>query len=243
MPSSRSRAAELDALIAVPFAHRGLHGAGVPENSRAAFEAAIARGHGIEFDVQASRSGGACVFHDYELDRLTGESGPLAERSLDELGRIRLGGSRETVPSLEEILALVGARAPLLIEVKAPRRGLASLCAAIASALDCHAGQVGLMSFSPRIPRWFRRHRPGLPRGLVVTEEGKKNWRGRIERRLSLGYAAPDFLGYDIRDLPSPFAAAARARGLPVLTWTVKSESNRKAAAEFADQIIYEERP
>ena len=37
-----------------PFAHRGLHGVAGPENSPAAFRAAIARGYGIELDVQAS---------------------------------------------------------------------------------------------------------------------------------------------------------------------------------------------
>ena len=67
MPSSPSREAkdpQLRALIAKPFAHRGLHGAAAPENSRAAFEAAIEARHGIELDVQASGDGQAMVFHD-----------------------------------------------------------------------------------------------------------------------------------------------------------------------------------
>ncbi len=44
-----------------PIAHRGLHdlGAGRPENSPAAFEAAISRGYGIELDVQLTRAGAA----------------------------------------------------------------------------------------------------------------------------------------------------------------------------------------
>ncbi len=54
------------------YAHRGLHGPGVPENSPSAFAAAIARGLGIECDVQRSGDGKAMVFHDWELDRLTG---------------------------------------------------------------------------------------------------------------------------------------------------------------------------
>ena len=69
---SPSRETRLEALFAKPFAHRGLHGAGVIENSRAAFRAAIEAGHGIELDVQASSDGEEIVFHDYELGRLTG---------------------------------------------------------------------------------------------------------------------------------------------------------------------------
>ena len=37
------------------FAHRGLHGAGVPENSLLAFLLAKERGYGIELDVQLTR--------------------------------------------------------------------------------------------------------------------------------------------------------------------------------------------
>ena len=57
-------AARISELGRLPFAHRGLHGSGLVENSRAAFDAAVAAGHGIELDVQASRDGEAIVFHD-----------------------------------------------------------------------------------------------------------------------------------------------------------------------------------
>ena len=38
------------------------------------------------------------VFHDWELDRLTGESGPVAGADAAELARIALRGSDETHP-------------------------------------------------------------------------------------------------------------------------------------------------
>ena len=60
------------------YAHRGLHSEAVVENSPAAFAAAIERGMGIECDVQLAGDGRAMVFHDWELDRLTGERGPVA---------------------------------------------------------------------------------------------------------------------------------------------------------------------
>ena len=63
--------ARIDWLAGQSYAHRGLHAPGLPENSPAAFAAAMARGMGIECDIQRSRDGHAMVFHDATLDRLT----------------------------------------------------------------------------------------------------------------------------------------------------------------------------
>jgi glycerophosphoryl diester phosphodiesterase len=243
MPSSRSRQADLQRLAAVPFAHRGLHGGGRIENSRAAFEAAIAAGHGIELDVQASADGDAIVFHDYELERLTGQTGKLAERTSAALQAVKLTGTRETVPTLAEVLLLIGGRVPLLIELKSPNRRVAGLCRSVAAALERYSGAVGVMSFNPQVGGWFSRHSRPTLRGLVVTESDRKGVRGRFERHLSLWRAHPDFLAYDIRDLPSRFAARVRQRGAPILTWTVRSQHDRAVAAAHADQIIYEVQP
>ena len=242
MPSSPSRQNRLAQLIARPFAHRGLHGGGRIENSRAAFEAAIAAGHGIELDVQASRDGQAMVFHDNALDRLAERTGPVCGLMAAELARIRLKHSDETLPTLAEALALIGGRAALLIEVKALGREVSALCGSVAASLSGYRGPVAVMSFNPEAGRWFARHAPDILRGLVVTEQGKR-LRGLWERPWSLWRAKPDFLAYDIRDLPSRFAGAQRARGKPVLTWTVRTMQDRARAAEHASQIIYEVPP
>ncbi|HYI48587.1 MAG TPA: glycerophosphodiester phosphodiesterase family protein [Allosphingosinicella sp.] len=227
-------------MIARPFAHRGLHGAAVPENSRAAFEAAIAARHGIELDVQISGDRQAMVFHDEELGRLAEDEGYVRGRSAAELGRIRLRDCDETIPTLPQILALISGRAPLLIEVKAPGREVGPLALAVADALGGYAGPVAVMSFNPEVGHWFARHEPKWLRGLVATERGRK-WRGGVARRLALWRSKADFLAYDIRDLPSRFAEARRREGLSVLTWTVRSLQDRTKAAQHADQIIYED--
>jgi len=240
MPSSPSRKAELARLGAAPFAHRGLHGPGVAENSLAAFDAAIGAGHGIELDVQVSLDGEAIVFHDHDLDRLTTASGAVARRSAAELADLAYREGEGKVPTLAEALRRIAGRAALLIEVKAPDRRVDRLCRAVARAVAGYRGDVGVMSFNPEVGRWFSLRAPDVPRGLVVSESGRKGVRGRVERRLSLIRARPDFLAYDVRDLPSGFAAAARARGLAVYTWTVRGEADRARAAAQADQIIYE---
>ncbi len=240
MPSLLSRQAELARLIERPFAHRGLHGGPRVENSRAAFEAAIAAGDGIELDVQSSADGEAMVFHDSRLERLTERDGRIGALSAAALSEIRLRGSSETIPTLREILQLIDARVALLIEVKSSGRGTAPLNQAVERALSAYRGPVAVMSFDPAVGRWFASRSERRLRGLVVSEAGKPK-RGRIRRRLATCWAKPDLLAYDVRDLPSAFAEARRRRGLKVLTWTCRTDDHRAVAADCADQIIYEQ--
>ena len=223
------------------YAHRGLHGAGRVENSPGAFAAAIERGMGIECDVQRSRDGEAMVFHDWELDRLTGANGPVKARDAGELARIALGGTGDTIPRLSDLLTQIGGTVPLLIEIKSKRDvRFAPLCFAVRRALEGYRGPVAVMSFDPRVVRWFALQAPRIVRGLVITEEGSRTLSGTLRRRLSLWQAKPEFLAYDIRDLPSRFALAQRRRGLPLLTWTVRSEELAERARLHADAPIAE---
>src|SRR3954466_4751370 len=107
-------------LVRTPIAHRGLHAArdGRPENSLAAFAHACALGFPAEMDVRLTRDGEVVVFHDRALERLTGASGSVDERTAAELRGLRLLGTAEPVPLLRDVLALVAGRVPLLIELK-----------------------------------------------------------------------------------------------------------------------------
>ncbi len=213
----------------------------MPENSPTAFAGAIARGLGIECDVQRSGDGQAVVFHDWELDRLTDASGAVSERSAAQLGAIRLKGSEDTIPLLAAVLQQVSGQVPILIEVKSRRdKRVFALCLAVRRALEGYAGQHAVMSFDPRVSRWFARYSPHTVRGLVVTEENARTLSGRVRRYLALWHARPDFLAYDIRALPSSFPEAQRKRGLPVLTWTVRSPELATRAAQHADAPIAE---
>jgi glycerophosphoryl diester phosphodiesterase len=221
------------------YAHRGLHGEGRVENSPAAFSAAVESGMGIECDVQLSGDERGMVIHDWTLERLTDETGPVAGRTAAELERIALRGCDDRIPTLRDVLGLVAGRAPLLVEIKARREVRPEpLCKAVRDDLADYRGEAAIMSFDPRVGHWFRRHAPERVRGLVVTEENGRGWRGALRR--SLWRAAPDFLAYDVRDLPSRFAAAQRARGLPLLTWTVRSPVLREVAKQYADAPIAE---
>ncbi|MDO7835948.1 glycerophosphodiester phosphodiesterase family protein [Sphingobium sp. HBC34] len=229
-----------DILTACPFAHRGLHGAGVSENGMAAFDAAIAAGYGIECDVRLSRDGVAFVFHDATLNRMAGRDGLVAMLDAAALDQLRLpdGGP---VPRLSALLARCAGRTPLLVEIKADDRHVDAICKAVARDLDGWPGApVAVMSFNPHAMRWFVKQRVEQLRGLVVTQQGKGRMGAAITRALALWLAKPDFVACDVRDLPSPLSRRARRQGWPVLTWTVRSDADRARAAAHADQIIFE---
>ncbi|TCM16978.1 glycerophosphoryl diester phosphodiesterase [Novosphingobium sp. PhB165] len=224
------------------FAHRGLHDAGVPENSLAAFEAALRGGFGIELDVQRASDGTAVVFHDDVLDRLTGESGPVSRRSAAQLATIRLTGSEQTIPSLRRVLDTVAGRVPVLIEVKSGLgTRVTALCLAVRRVLEGYAGDHAVMSFDPRVLHWFRVHSPHTVRGLVVSEGEDRALPGTIRRHLSLWKGRPDFLAYDVRDLPSRFARGQRERGLPVASWTIRTDQQQERVRLHADAAIFEQ--
>ncbi|MFQ5622949.1 MAG: glycerophosphodiester phosphodiesterase family protein [Paracoccaceae bacterium] len=241
------------AFLSRPLAHRGLHwlGTGAAENSRAAMLAACNAGYGIELDVQMSRDGEAMVFHDNDLDRLTAESGPVNEHMAADLGRIALKGGIGTIPTLAEILGLVEGRTPLLIELKDQDGGLGRdvgrMERRVADILSDYEGQVACMSFNPHTVAAVRDAAPALPLGLVTGPFAAEHWSNVPPPRLAELRGMPDlrrvgaaFISHHHRDLAARPVAAAKAAGLDVLCWTVRSRQEEAAARLVADNITFE---
>lgn len=249
MPATDPWSDALAFLVSQPFAHRGLHdaAAGVVENSLAAFDRAIAVGHGIELDVQLTYDGDVIVFHDATLERLTDAQGRVDRTSRAKLQQIRLKGTVETLQTLDAVLQHIHGRVPVLIEAKTTDATYLPVCFAVRRALEGYRGPAAVMSFNPNLVGWFAKHAPHIFRGLVMSDENRQRGpfglKRRLEQQLSLWRAQPQFLAYDIRSLPSPLTAAFRAKGKPVLTWTVRSAADHERAAVHADQIIYETEP
>lgn len=241
------------AFLRVPLAHRGLHGAptGCPENSRCAFAAALARGYGIECDVQLSADDAAMVFHDTDLDRTAHGSGAVRGHSAGQLGRIRLRGGQDMVEQVEALLALVDGRVPLLIEIKdqsgtlGPETG--ALSRAVGRALEAYPGPVAVMSFNPHAVAAFGAAAPGVARGLVTDPYRAVDWPGVGRARLAELRGIPDaerlgisFISHNVADLDSPHVARMKAAGMAVLCWTVRSREQARAALKVADNITFE---
>lgn len=241
------------AFFRAPIAHRALHDrdAGRPENSPAAFRAAIAAGYGIECDVQPSADGVPMVFHDYDLKRLAGRSGRIRGLSAAELKATHLPGSGDGIPTLAEMLALVAGRVALLIEVKdqdgAMGPGVGPLEAAVAAALRGYAGPVALMSFNPHSVAALAEAAPDLPRGLTTSAYAPEDWplltpavRDRLRGVPDYDAVGASFISHEAADLCRPRVSDLRAQGATVLCWTIRSPGAEAEARRVAANVTFE---
>lgn len=236
-----------------PIAHRGLHNrdAGRPENSVEAIEAAMAKGYGIEIDLQLSADGQPMVFHDYDLMRLTGRQGLVSDHPAAELGDIAPLGGRAGIPSLTEVLDLVAGRVPLLIEIKdqdgALGSGGAQIEPQIAAALRGYRGAVALMSFNPHQVARCARLLPKIPRGLVTGPFRATSWPDVPQARREELARIPDFepvgasfISHRASDLNAAPVTNLKQEGWAILCWTVKSKAKETRARKVADNITFE---
>ncbi|MEM1050988.1 MAG: glycerophosphodiester phosphodiesterase family protein [Pseudomonadota bacterium] len=223
------------------YAHRSLHSVGIPENSLEAAKLAVKAGLGIECDIQLSLDSKAMVFHDWELDRLTGKSGFTDEFTRSELEKLPLQATNHTIPSFSTFLNEVAAAVPILIEIKSkPGYAVEQTCERVAEELKAYSGDCAVMSFDPRTPQWFRKNAPETVCGLVMREDEFGHTQTAKQREAALMQAEPDFLAYHIAALPNPWVRSLRDCGLPILTWTVNSSQEREIALEHADALIAE---
>ncbi|MEM6637605.1 MAG: glycerophosphodiester phosphodiesterase family protein [Pseudomonadota bacterium] len=238
------------AFLARPIAHRGLHGAthGRAENSLGAVSAAIEAGFGIELDLQLTRDQKAVMFHDPTLDRLTDQSGLVAEKDADELGSIRLGSTEDTIVTLDMVLERVAGRVPLLIELKdqTERDGgvLGPLEQATADALSGYGGPVAVMSFHPGMVANLAQLAPEIPRGLTGTDFTTEDVAEPIAKRLN-AYAdfqvtRSCFVSHDWHFLEMPAVSELKAQGASILCWTIRSPAEEIEARKIADNITFE---
>jgi glycerophosphoryl diester phosphodiesterase len=240
----------MDWLRTLPVAHRGLHDAdkGVIENSPSAFEAAARAGYAIELDVHCSADGEVMVFHDKELDRVTRESGPVKERTAHELAQILLEGSADTIPTLADVMRQVDGRVPLLIEIKNTGRMVGGLESRVAELLATYRGAAAVQSFNPYSMGWFAKNAPHVARGQIAEgyrdekEDVKLSPHERFVLRhlLLTPISRPNFIAYDCNALPAPGPRLAKALGLPVLSWTVRSPQIWERIRPYVDNIIFE---
>jgi glycerophosphoryl diester phosphodiesterase len=242
-----------DWLTARPIAHRGLHDAerGVVENTSSAAAAALQAGYAIEVDLQRSADGEAMVFHDHVLDRLTEASGLARDFTAAELKRIAFKDTADRMMTLGELVDLVDGRTTLVFELKSRFDGDIAIAMRAAAVLRGHAGPVAAMSFDPRLVAALAWRAPSLVRGLAARRPRKSTGvgaerSGAAQTRsgaliLEVMRARPHFVACRQQDLATAPALVARHLfRLPVLAWTVRSETERRSALRHADQVIFE---
>jgi glycerophosphoryl diester phosphodiesterase len=234
---------DLSWLLATPVAHRGYHGPGVPENSCAAFHAAIQNGYSIELDVHATTDDVLVVFHDDNLVRMTGFNKTLDDCTFAEIRKLVLDSTDEKIPVFADVLDAVNGRAGLLIEIKQhPRIGHVEelLC----RLLDTYYGKFAVASFDPRILAWFYHNRRMYIRGQISG--GLKGTNLPVLQRFFLKnlvvalISRPDFIAYEYQYLNGWIRFFAGVFRLPVLAWTIRDPATAKQYGDAGHGLIFE---
>ncbi|NKB71993.1 MAG: hypothetical protein GKR89_33365 [Candidatus Latescibacteria bacterium] len=167
-------------------AHRGLDDS-APENTLAAFAAALDKGMAIELDVQMTADGQLVIMHDPTVDRTTDGSGAVAELTLAQLKKLDAGSwygaefAGQQVPTLYETLELVRQRAQvspaMALDIKQVD---ADFFEKICSALDKYGLMqevvgIGAIIFSADVRRQFRQARPLFPCAVVAQTPAERD--------------------------------------------------------------------
>ena len=228
--------AEMDAFKNVRYAHRGLHNDKIPENSMEAFERAVIAGYGIELDVRVSSDGELMVFHDETLDRMTAEKGKFIERTADELKKIKLLGTENTIPTFREVLELVDGKIPLLVELK-EFGSTFEATEKTAEILKEYKGPYIVESFNPLALKRLKEISPEIMRGFLSQNfddsEEHKGIKYRLLKNMMLNFLCrPDFIAYRHSDYNRRALKFFKKnyKKTPLIAWTVENAEDDSAA-------------
>lgn len=228
------------------YAHRGLHGEGRPENSMAAFQAALDGGYGIELDIHLLADGNLAVMHDSPLLRTTGQPGNIEDLRTEDLANYRLEGTEETIPEFRQVLDLYAGKAPLIVELKPHKGNHAALTEAACRMLEDYPGVYCIESFDPRCLLWLKKNRPQIIRGQLSENyfitKAKIPFILKLILSKNLGnfLIKPDFIAYRYSDRRSTLSNRLCLRHMTGVTWTIKTQAEFDTAVQEGWVPIFE---
>lgn len=224
------------------IAHRGLHSVDktVPENSLAAFRAAVEHGYGVELDVHLTADDRLVVFHDDTLERMCAVEGRITDFSYAELCQLRLNGTDQRIPLLEEVLAVIGGKVPIVLEIKRSRRNRET-CQHVYHALWRYRGAYCVESFDPMVVRWWKKNAPQVLRGQLSCRREELHGTTRLNafllsHLLTNFLCRPHFIAYGICEKKPWTLRLCERMGAMRVAWTSRSW---KSEADH-DTVIFE---
>ena len=229
------------------YAHRGLHNETRPENSMAAFRAALENGFGIELDVHLLADGNLAVMHDSSLKRTAGADITMEELTTEDLSRYRLADTEETIPTFREVLDLFDGKAPLIVELKSVNGNYAALTDAACRMLADYNGLYCVESFDPRCVLHLKKHYPHLIRGQLAENYFRSSspipgiLKFLFTNHLGNFLTRPDFIAYKYDDRKNLGTfLARRVLGLQGVSWTIRSKEDFDTARKEGWLPIFE---
>ena len=238
---------DMSAFMGANIAHRGYHDNqnGIPENSLAAFSAAVEKGFVIELDIQLSSDGVAMVFHDADLERVCGVQGKIWDYTAAELKEMKLLGTEYTIPTFEETLKFIDGRVPLLVEYKMDKVDTA-VCAAGQALLDNYSGQYAMQCFDPRALLWYKKNAPQVARGQLAEKYWDNEKYNGKALYLVLTYmpenvaTRPDFISYKYAHKDNISLKICRMLGAKTACYTLKSAEDLQYVNGEFDMYIFD---
>jgi glycerophosphoryl diester phosphodiesterase len=189
--------------------HRGLR-TNAPENTLAAFEAAIAAGaEGIELDVHASLDGVVFVHHD-PVFQLDGETRAFAKNDSSLVSKARLDGDNP-IPTLDQTLEGTGRRAALFVEIKA--RGIESYVARCLKRHSVIEETCAVHAFDHRIVKRMLELVPSIRTGILQVAYP-------IDSTLPMRAAGATDLWQHADFIDSRLVADVHSAGGRIIAWT-----------------------
>lgn len=225
-------------LTARPIAHRGFHDASqsVFENTLSAFQRAVDADFAIECDLQYAADGVPVVFHDGTLKRLCTIDGDVRGKLSSELTQLSVGQSADCIPTFGKMLETVAGRVPLVVELKGREGDDDGFAASVLDLLEGYDGKVALMSFDAWLLKDLKELGAPYPVGLTADGTSAE----KLARHREVMDYGLDFVSYCLAHLPNPFVDDLKARGVPVITWTIRDKAAAEASGRLGDQMTFE---
>ena len=228
------------------IAHRGYHSVdfSIPENSLKAFEKAIEHNFAIELDVNILGDGTLVVFHDKDLKRMTGQNGNLLDYRYDQIKKLKLLDTTETIPTLSKVLELVRGRVPLLIELK-HNGPIEPLCKNFMVIMSKYTGVYAVQSFHPMILRYFKKHHKDILRGQIAEYflqdvSLKPLTKFLLKRMVFNPLNQVDFINYGIKNMPNKYVDKALKKKLTVIGYCARNPQEWAFCKHYIDNAVFE---
>lgn len=206
------------------IAHRGVHNSIIPENTLPAFVKCVDKNYIIELDIHILKDNTIVIYHDHNLNKLTGVNKVIETLSYAQLSKIKIN-KKYTIPTLEQVIHIVDGKVPILIEVKDVNNN-SKFEEELVKILDNYKGEFAIQSMNPFVIDWFYKNREDYVIGLIIFNELNYNIVKKYTKKI-------DFVSVYKKQLPF------KTNKL-VLGWTIRNEKELNKYKNLCDNLICE---
>ena len=180
------------------MAHRGIYNnINIPENSILAFKKALKYNYSIELDIQMTKDNVIVVFHDDNLKRMTRLNNNISSMTYNEIKSLYLLNTKEKIPTLEEVLKLIGNKVLINIEIKY-NKNYKLMIDNLYTLLNKYKGNYLIQSFNIKILLYLKKNYPNIKRGILISNN-KNKFIKYLHDIININLSKPSFISISKR--------------------------------------------